>query len=125
MQVYDLDCSFILDLGLTCKSTDLSKTLLNIRSLSKHAIDTSSDACFLTDILSFKKHILPGENVLDIENTLIKLIYYLIIQLISTKVFPSVIDTDSVVLLSHVKELSVLVVVFNKPNFILILSSWQ
>ena len=70
MQVYDLDCSFILDLGLTCKSTDLPKTLLNIRSLSKHAIDTSSDACFLTDILSFKKHILPGENVLDIENTL-------------------------------------------------------
>ena len=47
------DCPFIPDLGLTCKSTDLSITLLNIQSLQKHAIDISGDVRFHTDILSF------------------------------------------------------------------------
>ena len=47
------NCPFIPDLGLTCKSTDLSITLLNIQSLQKHAIDISGDVRFHTDILSF------------------------------------------------------------------------
>ena len=47
------DCSFIPDLGLTFKSTDLSVTWLNIRSLRKNAIDISGDVHFHTDILSF------------------------------------------------------------------------
>ena len=46
-------CFFIQDLGLTCKSTDLSITWLNVRSLRKHAIDISGDVRFHTDILSF------------------------------------------------------------------------
>ena len=47
------DCSFIPDLGLTCKSTDLSVTLQYIRSLRKHAIDSSCDIHFHADNLSF------------------------------------------------------------------------
>ena len=46
-------CPFIPDLGVNCKSTDLSITLLNIQSLQKHAIDISGDVRFHTDILSF------------------------------------------------------------------------
>ena len=48
------DCSFILDLGLTCKSTDLSITLLNIPSLLKNAIDISGEVRFLTDDVFYR-----------------------------------------------------------------------
>ena len=48
------DCSFILDLGLTCKSTDLSITLLNIPSLLKHAIDISGEVRFHTDDVFYR-----------------------------------------------------------------------
>ena len=44
---------FIPDLGLTCKSTDLSITWLNIRYLWKHTTGISGDAHFHTDILVF------------------------------------------------------------------------
>ena len=56
LQEYDRlreDCPFIPDLGLTCKSTDLSITWLNIRSLRKHATDINGDVRFHTDIFSF------------------------------------------------------------------------
>ena len=48
------DCPFIPDLGLIYKSTDLSITWLNFRSLRKHAIHISGDVHFHTDILSFE-----------------------------------------------------------------------
>ena len=86
------DCPFIPDLGLTRKSTDLSITLLNIQSLRKHTIDISGDVRFHTDILSFTEtHIFPGENILDIENTLNQVNIHVIVQLISTKVFSFII----------------------------------
>ena len=76
------DCPFIPDLGLIYKSTDLSITWLNFRSLRKHAIHISGDVHFHTDILSFEyRNILPRENILDI------LLIKLTIPLISTKVF--------------------------------------
>ena len=55
LQEYDRlrkDCPIIPDLGLTCKSTDMPITWLNIRSLRKHAIDISGDIHFHNDILS-------------------------------------------------------------------------
>ena len=91
--VFFFGCPFIPDLGLTCKSTDLSITLLNIQSLRKHAIDISGDVRFHTDILSF-----PYRNKSSLMKifliyriSLIKLIYHITIPLISTKVFPFVI----------------------------------
>ena len=47
------DCPFIPDLGLTCKSTDLSIAWINIRSLRKHAIDISGSVHFHTNLLPF------------------------------------------------------------------------
>ena len=47
------DSPFVPDLGLPCKSTDLSITWLDIRSLRKHAIDFFGDVHFHTDILTF------------------------------------------------------------------------
>ena len=111
------DCPFIPDLGLTCKSTDLSITLLNIQSLRKHTIDISGDVRFPTDILSFTEtHIFPGENILDIENTLnqVKISCNNSIDKYQSIFFYY---TDEVVLLSHKKELGASVVVFSKPDF--------
>ena len=111
------DCPFIPDLGLTCKSTDLSITLLNIQSIRKHTIDISGDVRFPTDILSFTEtHIFPGENILDIENTLNQVN---ISCNNSIDKYQSIFFyyTDEVVLLSHKKELGASVVVFSKPDF--------
>ena len=101
-------------LELTCESTDLSITLLNIGSLRKHAIDISGDVRFHTDILSF-----AYRNI----SCLVKIFLKQRIPLIKfNKAYNDSIDkyqsisfcyTDSVVPLSHENELGVSVVVFN------------
>ena len=108
------DCPFIPDLELTCESTDLSITLLNIGSLRKHAIDISGDVRFHTDILSF-----AYRNI----SCLVRIFLKQRIPLIKfNKAYNDSIDkyqsisfcyTDSVVPLSHENELGVSVVVFN------------
>ena len=90
----------------------------SVKNIAEYLI--SLEACharFHTDILSFKEtHILPGENILDIENTLnqVTISYNNSIDKYQSISFCY---TDSVVLLSHEKELAVSVVVFNKPDF--------
>ena len=91
--------------------------MLNIQSLRKHTIDISGDVRFPTDILSFTEtHIFPGENILDIENTLNQVN---ISCNNSIDKYQSIFFyyTDEVVLLSHKKELGASVVVFSKPDF--------
>ena len=95
------DCTFLPNLGLTRKSTDLPITLLNIRSLRKHVSNISGDVPFDTEILSFTEtHILRGENILDIENTLnqVNMSYNNSIDKYQSISFCY---TDSVALLSH------------------------
>ena len=99
----------------------------SVNNMVKHSI--SSEAChwYLRwctfphwyFFFCIQKHILPGENVPDIENTLnqVNISYSNFIDKYQSISFCY---TDSVVLLSHEKELGVSVVVFNPfwPMFI-------
>ena len=112
-QEYDClrkDYPFLPALGMTCKNTDMSLTWLNTWSLWKHDIDISGDVrllifCLLhTEIyLAWWKYSWNTLNQVNISynNSIDK--YQNI----------SFCNTDSVILLSHEKELDVSVVVFN------------